>query len=251
MRGVLDTLPFSLTVGALGVIFGAGARPAGIGQGAALLMSLLVFSGTAQFAVLGLWGRDTWLLVLSTMFLNARFLLMGASLAARLPQTALWQRALLAFGVTDESYALSIERGAEGTRVSVPYLAGSIMAMYLPWVAGTVLGVAVGPFIPDTWAPQLKAVFPLVFLTLTALCVDTAPKALVALLGATLSAAGTFYLPPGWNVLAAGLLASAAGPLLEGFMGKPANENDARNAAGCCRTCSTTSIKKESLDERG
>lgn len=148
MRGIVDSLPFSLTVGTLGIVFGATAGSAGLGNLTAILMSFLVFSGSAQFAALGLWKQHATALLLTTTLLSTRFLLMSASLAARLPRIPTWLRTLLGFGATDESYALSVTRGAKGAQISVPYLAGCVLAIYVPWVLGTGLGASlIGPLI--------------------------------------------------------------------------------------------------------
>jgi predicted branched-subunit amino acid permease len=80
---------------------------------------------------------------------------------------------------------------------------------------GTLLGVLVGAQVPPDWVGPLKAVFPLVFLVLTVLLCTSIPLALVAVLGGVLSIAGSVYLPPGWNIVTAGLLASLVGIPLE------------------------------------
>jgi hypothetical protein len=61
-------------------------------------------------------------------------------------------------------------------------------------------------------------VFPIVFLTLTVLVCINRALATVAVLGALLSVLGALVLPAGWNVILAGLVASAAGPFLEDHM---------------------------------
>ncbi|HEY3369077.1 MAG TPA: AzlC family ABC transporter permease [Symbiobacteriaceae bacterium] len=211
-RGLLDALPFSIYVGALGIIFGASARPVGMSGLTASLMSLLVFSGSAQFVALGLWGQGLWTIVLSTVLLSSRFLLMSASMAMRLSGTPLWQRALLGFSVSDEAYALFTTEGAVR---GIPYLTGATVMLYGPWLIGTLIGVAVGPLVPLTWQQPLMGLFPLTFAVLTVLTAGTRSKALVAVAGAVLSLAFVACLPKGWNVPAAGLLASALGPVLE------------------------------------
>lgn len=211
-RGVLDALPFSIYIGALGVIFGASAEPAGMSGLTASLMSLLVFSGSAQFAALGLWGDGTGTVVVATTLLSSRFLLMSASLSALLPRAKWWQRALLGYTVSDEAYALFTGPGMSG---GPAYLAGAGIMLYLPWLIGTLVGVAVGPLVPLSWQQPLISLFPMVFLILVVLSAGTRPKALVALAGAVLGVAGALYLPAGWHVPAAGILAAALGPSLE------------------------------------
>lgn len=210
-RGVLDALPFGIYIGALGIIFGASAAPVGMTGLTASLMSLLVFSGAAQFAALGLWGHGIGPVVITTALLSSRFLLMSASLSARLPPTQRWQRLLLGYSVSDEAYALFTGPGAGG---GVAYLAGAGAMLYLPWLVGTLLGVAVGPMVPLSWQQPLTSLFPMVFLVLTVLTIDGRTKGLVALVGAALGIAGALYLPTGLHVPAAGVLAAALGPAI-------------------------------------
>ncbi len=211
-RGLLDALPFSIYIFVTGMIFGAGAGPAGMTNLTAVLMSLFVFSGSAQFAALGLWGHGMGTIIVTTGLLSSRFLLMSASLSARLPPLKGWQRALLGYAVSDEAYALFTGQGATG---GTAYITGAALMLYLPWLVGTLVGVAVGPVIPPGWQQPLTSLFPMVFVILTVLTAGTRPKALVALTGATLGIAGALFLPAGLHVPAAGILAAVLGPALE------------------------------------
>jgi predicted branched-subunit amino acid permease len=177
----------------------------------AVAMSLVVWSGAGQFAALPLWPVGGPIVVLSTFVLSLRFLLITASLAPSLAGVPRQPRAVLAFMVTDENYALAIARGA---KLDPAFLVGSWLPLYLAWAGGTVLGVAVGAHVPAAWLGPLQAVFPLVFIVLTALLCTAPSLALVAVLGGLLSVAGALVLPPGWNIVGAGLLASLAGPPL-------------------------------------
>jgi predicted branched-subunit amino acid permease len=207
--GLVSALPFAPSIVALGAIFGTSTGPAGIGPGAAVLMSLLVFSGAGQFAALPLWPEGGPVIVLSTFALSLRFLLITTSLAPRLAGLPRPVRAALGYTVTDENYALAVARGHE---LEPGFLLGSWVPLYGAWVAGTVVGVLLGARLPQAWMGPIQAVFPLVFLVLTTLLCTKPSLALVALLGGLVSIAGTLVLPVGWNVVVAGLLASLVGP---------------------------------------
>jgi 4-azaleucine resistance transporter AzlC len=212
---VVDALPFIPGVLVLGAIWGASAGPAGIGPLTAIVMSVVVWSGAGQFAALPLWRDGVGIVAVSVLLLSMRFSLMTTSLApllaeARLPYLL---RALLAFTITDETYALTMTR--RRGRIDPWYLFGAWLPLYLPWIGGTVMGVLMGAQIPHEWRTTLEAIFPIVFLTLTVLVCTARTLAMVALLGAALSIVFALLLPPGWNVLLAGVLASLAGPPLE------------------------------------
>jgi predicted branched-subunit amino acid permease len=124
-----------------------------------------------------------------------------------------WLRAMLAYCVTDENYALAVTR--QRGRLEPGYLLGSWIPLYAAWVIGTVVGVLLGAQTPEQWVAPLKAVFPIVFLVLTVLLCTELSLAVIAVLGGALSVMGAVYLPNGWNIIAAGVLASLAGLQLE------------------------------------
>ncbi len=158
---------------------------------------------------------------MSALALSLRFTLITASIAPLLVHRSHRLRAFLAYCVTDENYASAVTRRQGG--LSPGYLVGSWMPPYLAWVIGTAAGVLLGAQVPTDWVAPLKAVFPLVFLVLTALLRTSVPLALVAMLGGVLSVGGAVYLPAGWNVVCAGLLASLVGLPLERALRRTAN----------------------------
>lgn len=80
--GLVKLVPLSLFVIAFGAAFGLAATQAGLTESSAILMSTLVFAGASQFAALDFWGTQVPIvpLVLTVFAINARHLLMGASL---------------------------------------------------------------------------------------------------------------------------------------------------------------------------
>ena len=216
--GAVDAVAFVPSVLILGMIFGASATSTGISPLAVGLMSAIVWSGSGQFAALPLWHEGGMIVVLSVLALSLRFTLITASMAHMLVRAPSWVRAALAFCVTDENYALAVTR--QKGALAPAYLLGSWIPLYLAWVVGTVLGLLVGTQVPAAWVAPLRAVFPMVFLVLTVLLCTSTHLALVAGLGGVLSILGALYLPPGWNVIAAGVAASLCGVLLDRFRGR-------------------------------
>jgi predicted branched-subunit amino acid permease len=216
--GLLGGLPFLPGVLVLGAIWGASALSVGIGQVSAVVMSAIVWSGAGQFAALPLWREGVGVVALSVLMLSLRFSLMAASMAPHLSaqRVPVPIRGLLAFAITDENYALGMTRRAG--YLDVWYLLGAWVPLYLGWLIGTVLGVLFGSQVPAEWQAPLSSIFPIVFLTLTVLVCTRPSMAVVAALGGALSVAGALVLPAGWNVLIAGLLASAVGPVLDEHM---------------------------------
>jgi predicted branched-subunit amino acid permease len=218
--GFLAALTFVPSTLILGAIFGTSTGAVGISPLAAIFMSAVVWSGAGQFAALPLWPEGGGVIVLSALALSLRFTLITASMAPMLIDRPRWLRAFLAYCVTDENYALAVTR--QKGSLEPGYLVGSWIPLYASWVIGTVAGVLVGALVPSDWVASLKEVFPLVFLVLTVLLCTSIPLALVAVLGGVLSVIGAAYLPTGWNIVSAGLVASLVGLPLERLFRRPA-----------------------------
>ena len=78
----------------IGLLFGALAAGKGLSPLEVFLMSALVFAGGAQFAAVELWATPAPIaaLVFSTLLINARHVLMGASLVPKLDGFSRWQK---------------------------------------------------------------------------------------------------------------------------------------------------------------
>ena len=148
LLGMRDTLP--LLVGAIpfGILYGALAVTAGLSLPATLAMSLIVFAGSSQFIAAGLvaQGAGVLIIILTTFVVNLRHALYGASLGPYL--RGLSQRWLLplAFWLTDEAYAVVIQRyeRADASLYKHWYYLGSCIAMYVNWQICTLIGVMAG-----------------------------------------------------------------------------------------------------------
>ena len=114
--------------------------------------SLLVFAGGAQFAAIELWTYPVPVaaLVLSTALINARHVLMGASLAPKLAWVTLWQKLVGFHFMTDESWALAERRAVtQKQKVTPAYWFALAALLPVAWVGGTALGAWLGSFMGD------------------------------------------------------------------------------------------------------
>lgn len=211
--GLRAALPLWLGITPYGLAFGLLGRTVGLGAGATLAMSLFVFAGSAQFIALGLLaaGASYVLIVLTTLVVNLRHLLYAASLAPYLGKSSARWKPLLGFLLTDESYAVVIDRfqrpGVQPTR---RFYLGAGLAVYVDWALSTALGLAAGGLLGDPGTLGLDFALPATFIGLLVpqLRSRAAWVTLVAAAGAALALSG---LPGRLDVLAAILLAATAG----------------------------------------
>ncbi len=203
--GLKAGVPFALAGGILSLSFGVLAKEVGLGAPAAILMSLIVFAGSAQFAAVGILAAGGGLpaALLAAALVNARFLPMGVALAPYLPGGAL-ARAIQGQPVVDASWALA--QDAEG-RFDRHYLFGATAVQYATWQTGTVLGALVGTGGIDPQSLGLQAIFPAFFLVLLIEELRQPGRFGVALVGAAIALALVPFTPAGVPVLASSLAA--------------------------------------------
>jgi len=214
-RGLLATLPLAPGVVAFGLLYGVMARQVGFSPWEAWAMSLIVHAGSAQFTALGMWEAAGAIpIILTTLVINLRHLLMGASVAPHLRGLHPLWKALLALWMSDESYALAIAEYERG-RGSHWYFLGANVGIYLAWPTSGLLGALVGTAIPDPGRYGLDLVFPLAFLGLLTAFLKDRISLVVALGAGGLALLGADLLPGKWYVIVAGLLGSGLGLLLE------------------------------------
>lgn len=205
-RGFVRALPLGVGVFVWALSFGLMAREAGLSSLEATLMSVLVYSGTAQAATVG--GLATGTAVLAAMttvlILNARYLLYGASLRPWLGQATPAQAYASLFFLGDANWAMATKAHAEG-EMDAGFLLGSGIAAYLPWVIGTALGAAAGTWIDD---PRTLGVDFLLVAFCAAMAMDLfnsrsdlAPALAAVIVAVMLD----YFIPSGWTLVAAGL----------------------------------------------
>jgi predicted branched-subunit amino acid permease len=172
-----------------GVIYGSLARPL-IGAAATMLSSLLIFSGSVQFTVVGLLsaGAGAAALVGSAATVNLRNLALGAVMRPRIQRTPI-ERGGLAWFLTDEAVGLSIAFGADEARIML--LSGA--TFYVSWQAGTALGLLGASL--EAVRSTAEAVFPVLFIGLASISSPSRSIAVRAVIAAAATVAALVLWP--------------------------------------------------------
>jgi 4-azaleucine resistance transporter AzlC len=200
-------VPYALAGGVLALSFGVLAREAGLSALGAMVMSAIVFAGSAQFAAISIIaaGGGLGAAIGAAALMNARFLPMGVALAPSLPGSVL-SRAAQGQTVVDASWALA-NRG--GGRFDRHFLFGASAVQYVTWLGGTAVGALGGGALGDPRDLGLDAIFPAFFLALLLPELRDARSRWVAVTGALIALALVPVMPPGVPVLAASVAALA------------------------------------------
>lgn len=220
-QGTIAVLPAAVALVPFGLLLGALAAQKGLSPLEVGLMSSLVFAGSAQMVAVDIWREPApWVLLgITTLTINLRHLMMGASLSRHLDAFGPWQRLLGVALLADEVWALAERRAAE-KRLHPAYYAGLAILLYASWVVCTVVGAILGPALENPAAWGFDFAFTAIFLGLIVgfwrgpkTAVVMAVSAAVAVL--TESVAGGV-----WHVVAGGLAGMMTAALLS-----PAREN--------------------------
>jgi predicted branched-subunit amino acid permease len=113
-------------------------------------MSLLVFAGASQFAMVRLFSESapTLIVIASVLFINLRHALMAASLRSQLQGLPLVGRLVAAFFLTDEAFAMATGHFRRGGR-SLAYYFVFAISLYVLWNVATLAGIVLGDAIGD------------------------------------------------------------------------------------------------------
>jgi 4-azaleucine resistance transporter AzlC len=208
--GIRRGLVFGAAVFAIAISFGVLARPV-MGSLAPIVMSIIVFSGAAQFGSLAVLaaGGNTGAAIAAGVLLNARYFAMGLGLAPSL-RGRVATRIVLAMSTVDSAWAAA-SRG-DGT-FDPWYMAGASLPQYVGWVLGTIIGVLIGGALGDPKSYGLDALFPAFFVALLYEEARGRRKLAAACGGAAIALALTPLLPPGLPILIAAAAAVVASGL--------------------------------------
>jgi predicted branched-subunit amino acid permease len=205
--------PVGLFVVPFGIAYGAAAIETGLAPWVVMLKSALMFAGAAQIAALEIWHEPLPVvtLILIALAVNARHILLGATLAPRLLPIPPWRLHGALYFLTDANWA--VLNGPEGGRITnLPaYLVGSGSVLWITWVIGTWLGVEVGRELGDLKRYGLDLMMVIYFGAVVMGQwrgrIDLAPWIAAAVVGV----AGSYVLPMGWHVIAGALAGGVIG----------------------------------------
>jgi 4-azaleucine resistance transporter AzlC len=210
---LLDSSGIAVSAVGFALVFGLAARDAGYTLLEAVAMSVVAFSGAAQFAAVGYVSQGLpWLPIIAlTFFLNARHILYSASFAPRFRHVSLPQRAAMAHFLTDEAFALAATHFHRLGRVDVPgYWIAAILGVFIPWNLATIGGYLLGAAIPDPSQYGLDVVFPAAMAGLAVGLMTGRQEIAAAGAGAAIGIGASLVLGPGLGIMAGGLV----GPLV-------------------------------------
>ena len=148
-RGVLDSIPIALAYLAVSFAFGIAGSAKGVPVWAVTLISATCLTSAGQFAgLISITAGGSLIeLILSQVIINLRYSIMSIAIGQKLiSKTKLWNRFLMAFGVTDEIFAMACGRKGE---IGPKYFYGLMSISWCAWTLGTFLGATASGLLPQ------------------------------------------------------------------------------------------------------
>jgi 4-azaleucine resistance transporter AzlC len=176
------------TVLVVGTTFGVVARQSGLQPLETAAMSLLVFAGASQFAMVHLFSEraPTAIVIASVLFINLRHLLMATSLRTHMRQLPLFGRLVAAFFLTDESFAMATGHFRRGGR-SLAYYFTFAISLYVVWNLATLAGLAIGGAIGDPRRIGIDFAITATFIGIVVLAIRRPADIVIALVAAVIA----------------------------------------------------------------
>lgn len=149
--GVRASLPTALGYVSIGLACGVVGANAGLTPLQMGLMSILVYAGSAQFAMCAmlLAGADILSIVVTVFFVNLRMFLMSLHVTTILGQASIWQMLGIGSLLTDESYGVLLNERLKHHNIALSWMHGNNIIAYLSWIIAVVAGAILGSAIPN------------------------------------------------------------------------------------------------------
>lgn len=185
--GFTDMLGAALGVLAWGLVTGVAMVKSGLPVVPSIIISLTAYAGSAQLAILPLImsGAVWWLILLTAVVVNLRFLVYAASLAQVFSHARPWHRFLLGYFNGDITFVrllAHLEKNPNRPH-RIAFYWGAVCANWLAWQIGSLAGILAAEAIPVSWGLELAGILVLVAVAAPAL------RARPALLGAVVAGA--------------------------------------------------------------
>jgi predicted branched-subunit amino acid permease len=209
---IRDALGIGIATGAYALSFGAISTAAGLSLLQTCALSLLMFTGASQFALVGVVGAggSVWAGAATAALLGSRNALYGVRLSSLL-DTGEWKRALAAHLVIDETTAMAIARESVPESRLAFWATG--LAVFTLWNLGTLIGALATHALPDPKVLGFDAAPPAAFLALLAPRLRAREPMAIALAAGVVALVCLPFVPAGVPLLIVALLVALFGVL--------------------------------------
>ena len=203
-EGFLLGIPIGVGYFCVSFAFGMMVKNVALPTWIAFLISATNLTSAGQFAGLNLIVQQAAYveILMTTLIINLRYAIMSMSLSQKVEEgMGILKRLIMAFGVTDEIFAVSVTRK---TDVTLPYFLGIVTPSFIGWTAGTTCGAAFSSILPTMFADAMNIALYGMFVAIVA------PKAkeslpLICVVGISIALSCLFFFLPSLSIVSEGL----------------------------------------------
>lgn len=215
-QGVQAVLATMLGIAAWGLVTGVAMVKSGMSVPLAIFMSLTVYAGSAQLAVLPLMvvGAPLWVVWFTAICVNLRFVILSSMWRHYFSHLRRPHRLALGYFSGDVIFVAFSQRFStpEKTPEQLPFFWGAATVNWLSWQIASIAGILLAHAIPLEWGLGFAGVLALLGVLYSMLKDAATWMACVVACGAAVAA---FALPLKLNILVAIAAAVTAGLLME------------------------------------
>ena len=195
--------------------FGLSAVKSGMPVWATILLSLTNLTSAGQFAGTNLLlAQSSYIeLMITTFIINIRYFLMSLSVSQKVDKAfGIKDRLIASFGVTDEVFAVSMQRRSE---LTFSYMLGLILTPILGWTGGTIIGAVATSLLPERLTDAMGIALYGMFIAIIVPPAREHRSVLIAVILAIAASYAFMYLPGlsalsgGWSVIIITVVVSA------------------------------------------
>lgn len=221
---VSDTIPTVCGYLGIATAFGVIGRATGFSTITLILMSLLIYAGSAEFTAISMLaaGSPIGSIIFATFMVNSRMILMSTTVAPYFKKDSLGKGILIGSLLTDESFALAMNKiNYTKGKLSFSWFNTENVISYATWVSATIIGAMLGNFIKDPQKLGLDFANVAMFIGLLYLQIDSDKKlnkllqAIVVLLTLALTYSLTMVLPANLVIIAVTIMGCTLGMVIK------------------------------------
>lgn len=235
-QGAKDGIPICLGYFSVSMAFGLTAVLSGMPLWAAVAISVTNVTSAGQFAGVNilLAGGTMTELIFTSLIINIRYFLMSLSVSQKLETNMkMKQRLAIAFGITDEIFAVSVRRKGDLTG---SYMFGLILIPVLGWAGGTLFGAVAASYMPQALTNAMGIALYGMFIAIIVGPAREEKSVMVTVIMAIAASLAFAYLPVlnkisgGWSIIIitviVSLIAAWMFPIKEDEKGDAAEQNE-------------------------
>lgn len=215
-QAIRDCVPLFIPAIPFGFVLGLAITESDLPTAVGWSSSPLVFAGAAQLTIITLAGTASlWAVIVAGFVVNTRHVMYSAALSPTFRHQPRWMRWFGPFLLIDQTFALVSLKTDMDPRAFRRYYLTVGGFFYVTWQIITLLGMAIGPVIPDEW--RLDFAVPIMFMGLVLIGINRISAGVAAMVGGLVGLA-TVGLQDRLGILVGALAGVVAGTIAD-FVG--------------------------------